>query len=144
MANCIKWDSSSIRKWLAEDATCCGNGQHSVYYWADSDGIIFYVGMGKGYRFCNANPKTRSQAFMEMYDKGGCYPKIIAYGMDERTARNLERRVIEELHKRGCELVNKQYVDPSMYHTPARVEFLKRLYAKRKHQPIDGVAEVAV
>ena len=131
MANWIKWDSPSIRKWLCDGAQCLGDGQYSVYYWADSDDIIFYVGMGKGYRFCSANPKARSQSFMDKYNGGGCYPKIIAYGMDERTARYLERRAIEELHDRGCELVNRQYVDPSMYHTPARAEFLKRLHTNR-------------
>lgn len=136
MADYIKWDSPSIDRWLANNAECLGDGQYSVYYWADSDGIIFYVGMGKGYRFCSANPKSRSRLFMEKYNEGGCYPKIIAYGMDERTARDLERRVIEELHKRGCKLVNRQFVDPTMYRTPARVEFLKRLHTKRAgHQP---------
>lgn len=131
MPNVIDWSRTSVERFFDDGAECYGDGQYCVYYWANSDGIIFYVGMGKGYRFCSANPKARSQAFMEKYNEGGCYSRIIAYGMDERAARDLERRVIEELHRRGCKLVNKQFVDPSMYRTPTRVEFLKRLHTKR-------------
>jgi hypothetical protein len=128
MANNIDWTLPSIGKWLSDNAKSYGDGQYSVYYWADRTGRIFYVGMGKGYRFSDTNPKARSAAFIEKYNEGGCYCKIVAFGMDERKARDLERSVIEGLFDVGCGLINRQFVDPTMYRTPACVEARKRLH----------------
>ena len=136
MANIIKWNSSSVARFFAEGARCYGEGQYSVYYWLDSDGKIFYVGMGRGYRFCSATPSARSEEFMKVYNKGGCKPRVVAYGMSEEVARKIERKLIESLNELGYSLVNKQYLCPMMYRTPAKLEALRKLHESRRRKEV--------
>lgn len=132
MSNVIDWNKPSVERFFMEGAKCHGEGQYSVYYWLDGDGKIFYVGMGKGYRFCCTTPTARSEEFMKIYDKGGCKPKVVAYGMNEKEAREYERSLIESLNELGYSLVNRQYLDPMMYRTPAKMEALQKLHERRR------------
>lgn len=132
MSNVINWNKSSVKRFFTDTTQCYGEGQYSVYYWLDSEGKIFYVGMGKGYRFCNVSPSSRSKEFMEIYNRGGCEPKVIAYGMSEEEARKYERNLIEKLDELGFTLVNHQFLNPSMYHTPAKMEALRKLHISRR------------
>lgn len=121
MSNNMKWRSSAMGRYMRKDTLILGDSPYSVYEWSHN-GKVFYVGMGKYYRFTNANEKSRSAEFMEIYNQGDCEVKLIACGMSEQETRRIERETIEKYIKSGETLVNKQYV-VDYYHTSAHLAF---------------------
>jgi len=121
----VNWNSTYVRRrYFHESIVKYGEGDYYVYFWQNYNEEPFYVGMGHGYRFTCTHPSARSKEFIEEYNKGGCSVKIVAYGMEERKARDFEKKLILAYHKLGFPLVNKQYL-VDYYHTPAKMEFYK-------------------
>lgn len=103
----MKWNTYYIRSCLHENSERYGDGEYCVYFWQYRMGDVFYVGSGKGYRFNNATNKCRSREFMEYYNRGGCTPKIVWYGLDKEKSIELEYRLIQAFWDLGFPLVNK-------------------------------------
>lgn len=125
MANTINWDSHYVRSCMHEMSEKCGDDDWCVYFWHDSWGDVFYVGSGKGYRFNQANPKSRPAKFMEWYNKGRCSPKIVWYGLSKEKAVKLERRLIKAYWKLGFPLVNQEGIKERESEYRARAERTK-------------------
>lgn len=128
MANTIKWNTRYVRECMSESAIKYGDDVYCVYCWKDRFGNVFYVGSGKGYRFNQADAKCRSSEFMEWYNRGGCYPEILAYGMDKETSKELERKLIKEYWGVGFPLVNKEGIPEreNQYRAQAEQTKIKR------------------
>lgn len=124
MSDKINWRSRSVQRFFHNDVVNYGDGKYCVYIWLNGNDEPFYVGMGNGYRFHTVHEKCRSQEFMNIYGQGGCFVKIVAYGMNEAQARKFEKELILAYDGLGFKLVNKQYL-VDYYHTPARMEFYK-------------------
>lgn len=122
----MNWNAASIQRFLHENAQRYGDNPYSVYFWQKSDGQVFYVGMGKYYRFCSVHEKARSKEFLDIYREGGCSVKIVAYGMNESEARCFEKKLIVAYRNLGFPLINKQYL-VDYYHGPARQAFMIKL-----------------
>ena len=128
----MDWNRLVTREKINFDAKILGDSPYAVYEWHTADGV-FYVGMGKWYRFQNVSDKSRSKEFMDVYQNNYCWPVVVACGMPEREARDLERNLIERRMMEGANLVNKQFV-VDYYHTPANMkkyEFLKNRARER-------------
>ena len=119
----MNWQAYSARTAMHEDAECYGDGDYCVYFWADRTGDVFYVGSGKYYRFQQATEKCRPTEFMRIYNRGGCRPWIVAYGMDRLGALQFEERLIREFVRLKFPLVNKQGVTSPFYYTGFGVGF---------------------
>ena len=123
--NSMNWHSPSMSRYMDKSTRIEGDSDYSVYAWFRPNGGAFYIGFGKQYRFTCCHPKARSKEFMDIYNDGGCYVKILSCGMSELDGRKEEREIIKQYHESGHKLVNKQYI-VDYYHTPKRMEFLKR------------------
>lgn len=121
----MNWDAYDAYSARHELAERYGDGEYCVYFWENRFGEPFYVGSGKYYRFQQATEKCRSKEFMEVYAEGGCSPKIVAYGMNEKQARKFEKNLILAYAELEFPLVNKQYLVDST-HTPARMALYER------------------
>ena len=121
----VKWQRyKDLGIYLSPETKIMGGSPYSVYEW-HRNGEVFYVGMGKYWRFKSIHPKSRSKEFLDMLELGDCEPRVIACGMEEKVARQLERDIIAERVASGCKLVNKQYV-VDYYHTPAKLAFYEK------------------
>lgn len=141
MANTINWNCAGVVECLHDDAEKYGDDEYCVYFWQDRMGDVFYVGSGKGYRFKSANPKTRQPEFMEYIDKGGCSPKIVAYGMNKIQSVKFEHDLIKIYWKMGFPLVNREGIAERECEYRQRAEQTKvlrgiRPYMHIKKQPI--------
>lgn len=129
-AKSMNWHSWNMQKYMNSNTMILGSSPYCVYEWLSGE-KVFYVGMGKHYRFTNVSEKSRSKEFMDIYRQGNCRVIIVACGMTELTARKIERETITACVDDGVVLVNKQYVI-DYYHTPARQIFMERLKCLNK------------
>ena len=65
---------------------------------------IFYIGKGKGRRFCNQS--KRSEYWKNYVAKHGFVPEIIKDGLDEELAFLAEAECIDAYKRRGIKLIN--------------------------------------
>lgn len=137
----MNWSSSRIQRYMHNDALNYGDDPYCVYIWEKDDGQVFYVGMGKYYRFCSVHEKARSKEFMDIYSEGGCSVQIVAYGMNESEARTFEKRLIIAYNDLGFPLINKQYIY-DYYHTPAKLEFMRKLHESKKTESSPSTSAV--
>jgi len=128
----MNWNRLSLRKWVGPETQILGDSPYSVYEWHTKDGV-FYVGMGKWYRFNDVNKKSRSKEFMDVYSNNFCWPVIVACGMSEQETRRIERELIEKYVNDGAHLVNKQYV-VDFYHTPANLQKYEAMRARARER----------
>lgn len=126
MSNSVNWNSDYVQSCLHANSEKCGDGEYCVYFWQDRIGDVFYVGSGKGYRFNDASDKCRSPEFMEWYNRGGCSPKIVWYGLDKKNSIELERKLMKSFWKLGFPLVNKEGIKHREQEYRARAEITKR------------------
>lgn len=115
--------------WMTPDTVCMGDSRRCVYEWYHN-GEVFYVGQGKNDRFRAACNGVRSPEFMNVYNQGRCRVEIIAYGMTEREARDMERERIDRYKKEGRKLVNRQYV--IVERSPKQIAFMQALIAAQR------------
>lgn len=107
----VDWDSPYVRSCRHEYSERYGDGLYCVYFWEDDGHEVFYVGSGKGYRFNDVSPKSRSAEFMERYNScDNPRPRIVAYGMTKEESRLFEMRLIRAFMILEFPLVNKEGV----------------------------------
>lgn len=81
--------------------------RYYVYIWKiDQTGEVFYVGKGCKYRY--ATRKRENRFFNYMVETHDCHPEIIAKGLDEKQAFDLEKKTIAKYRKAGARLTNVQ------------------------------------
>lgn len=129
----MNWNTPYVRECMLKDSTRYGDGEYCVYFWQiDSTCEVFYVGSGKGYRFNDINPKSRSKEFMEIYNDNKCSPKIVAYGMSKEQSLDFEKRLIKAFWKLDMPLVNQQWVDCR------QKEYIRRANESRRKTRLRG------
>ena len=84
-----------------------GSGEHYVYLWRHDNGAVFYVGSGKNDRYSSINGNER---FLEELDQGDAVIYIVADGMEEEFARDVERLISGTLSCSGICLTNSDNI----------------------------------
>jgi len=83
------------------------DGKYYVYiHRTKTDGRIFYVGKGSGYRRSNANPSTHSPQWVAIAYKEGFTWEIISHWIDSKDAFAAEAELCATLKDLGHPLVN--------------------------------------
>lgn len=89
-----------------------------------SDGSVFYIGKGTGWRAWTCSYPSRSRYWVRVYNKHGRSVEFIREGLDEQCAITIEKLEIAAAISRGESLVNHKSTG-----TPSSAMGAKEIYA---------------